>query len=184
MPATATIMSLCVFAAFGVLFWTGLRTTSARVAAATDAAGSVASGTIILDLVDRSHQIMFENDNLFPGRTEQACVELRYHGSIPGTIRVFAAPGDSTGLAPYLALRLATAPHCGEEPATAAFTGRLSEFFADHDRYDTGVVLGGPTSAGQTIALHGALSLVDDNDAQGREVDFSLIVEVRPVTEP
>ena len=60
------------------------------------------------------------------------------------------------------------------------YEGRLDRFWRDHDRFGTGLTLGERIDDGSRTALRVAAEVVDDDDAQGRSVEFTMVVEVRP----
>ena len=60
------------------------------------------------------------------------------------------------------------------------YAGRLDRFWRDHDRFGTGLTMGERIDNGSSTALRVTAEVVDDDDAQGRTVEFTMIVEVRP----
>jgi hypothetical protein len=144
----------------------------------------LSAGTIALESTTSKQQFLFDTTDLYPGRAVEGCVELDYLGSIPGTIRLFAMPATSTGLDRFIDFEVAVSDSrggCVDEAARVMlFDGRLDRFWRAHDRYANGLILGEEVESGSRISVHARAELADDNDAQGRTIDFSMLVEVRP----
>jgi hypothetical protein len=176
--------SVCVVGAVVVLVWSALTTSSARVSASTEAAGFFSSGTIELDSPTSQRQFLFDVADLYPGRSVEGCVEFDYTGSIPGTVRLFATPVDSTGLDRFIDLEVAVSTAPGGCDAfveeLVLFDDGLDTFWRTHDSYGSGLTIGESIPSGSRLALWSRATLDDDNDAQGRTIDFSMLVEVRP----
>lgn len=180
----ATIASLVVVLAAGTFVWSAVSTSSARVSATTGSEGFLTAGTIDLTRPNEQQQFLFDQDGMYPGLVVDGCIDVRYDGSIPATVRLFARPSGGTGLDEYvdLTLELSTDPAgCdGFADPTTLYSGRLSAFWARHTGYENGLTIGADLEQGTAVALRASAELVDDNDAQGRSFEFDVVVEVRP----
>lgn len=172
-------------------------TSSARVAATTSTDGLLTAGTVVLTRSDDSAQLLFDADNLYPGREVRGCVELDYLGSTPATIRLHADAGDGSGLDRYIDLRLAVlaGDSCPPVEAAAAsssvaptgpavgrelFSGRLARLWRDHPIYASGVTIASDVAPGDRVVIEAIAVVVDDNRAQGLTTDVVFTFEGRP----
>ena len=83
-------------------------TSSARVAASTSTGGFLTAGTVDIVRADGSASLLFDADNLYPGRVVVGCVVLEYGGSVPAALRLHGDRGRGTGLDDYVDLTLTT----------------------------------------------------------------------------
>ena len=164
-------------------------TTSARVSASTSSEGFLTAGEVILARSDDSASLLFDADNLYPGREIRGCVVLVYSGSVPATVRLHADRGGGTGLDSYLGLRL-TALSDGSCPAGEQarddqfgrdlYRDRLSSLASDHSTYATGLGVAGSMAPGERLAIEAVVVVRDDNRAAGLTTEFVFTFEARP----
>ena len=164
-------------------------TTSARVSASTSSEGFLTAGEVVLTRSDDSASLLFDADNLYPGREVRGCVELIYAGSVPATVRLHADRGDGTGLDSYLGLRLTAMPD-GSCPAAdqerddqsgrELYQDRLGTLSSDHSTYSTGLTVATSMAPGDRLAIEAVVIVRDDNRAAGLTSEFVFIFEARP----
>ena len=164
-------------------------TTSARVAASTSSEGFLTAGEVVLTRSDDSASLLFDADNLYPGREIRGCVVLVYAGSVPATVRLHVDRGDGTGLGSYLELRL-TALTDGSCPAVEQarddlsgrdlYQDRLSTLSSEHSTYATGVTVATSMAPGDRLAIEAVVVVRDDNRAAGLTSEFVFTFEARP----
>ncbi len=178
--------AIAVVGAAGVLLWSAVTTSSARVAATTSGDSFFAAGEVELTQPDSVVELLFDADGLFPGSEVEGCVEVRYDGNVPATIRLHGAQRSGTGLDQYVDLQLAVDPDGDCErgvPGTQArvgYDGRLRTMWGRHGNYDSGVLLTDTARPGDVFAVWATATIADDNRAQGLTTNFSFIIEARP----
>lgn len=190
-PARSVARVLSGVAAFGaivVVVLSGLSTSSARIAATTDSNGFLSTATVSIDEATSSTGLLFDADNLYPGLATIGCVAFEYSGSAPAELRMAASPDGGTGLDEFIEIRLTARP-AGICPALASvgndgggellFDGRLQAFWQTHDSFANGVPVM-TMSAGEVVAVDAVITMIDDNDAAGRDVQLSFSFESRP----
>jgi len=191
--ARKVLLTLLVLGAFGAV--SGAATFSAFSSQTANAANSFAAGTVELTDNDLGGA-MLSLSNAQPGASDTSCVLVTYSGSLSSTVRL---SGTLTGtLAPYLTLTVIR----GDDP-TPAFDD-CNGFVADSTDYvgsGPGVVFQGALSAfpstyaaglvdplaaspetwttGETHTYRFAVSLADDNGAQGLTSTASFTWEAR-----
>jgi hypothetical protein len=179
--ARKILLTLLVMGAFGAV--SGAATFSAFSSETTNAANSFAAGSVELTDNDVGAAMLSLSDAQ-PGATDTSCILVTYSGSLSSRVRLY---GALTGtLAPYLTLTVTR----GDDP-TPAFDD-CNGFVPDSTNYvgaGPGVVYQGALSAfpstyaagivdplaaspeawttGETHTYHFAVSLADDNGAQG-----------------
>jgi hypothetical protein len=121
------LISIAVVAAVGAL--TGFGTYSAFSSTTASGGNSMQAGTVsIAD--DHTAASMLALTNAKPGDTTTGCIKVSYTGSLPSTVRMYAAPTGA--LAPYLNVTIkrgtgGSYPSCtGFTPETTTYTGALS----------------------------------------------------------
>ena len=164
-------------------------TTSARVSASTSSEGFLTAGEVVLTRSDDSATLLFDADNLYPGREISGCVVLFYAGSVPATVRLHADSGDGTGLDSYLGLRLTVLPEGSCPEADQArdsrsgrdlYQDRLSSLSSDHSTYATGLTVATSMAPGDRLAIEAVIVVRDDNRAAGLTTEFVFTFEARP----
>ena len=177
-----TLAAIAVLGSAVVLVWGAVSTSSARVAATTSGDSFFAAGEVALSQPDARVDLLFDDDGLYPGRTVTGCVEVRYDGSVPASIRLHGRRTSGTGLDDYIDLRITLADGCDVDPVVEppVFDGRLAGLWSSHGAYDRGLVVIPSARPGDVIAIHASAAVVDDNRAQGLSTTFTLTVEARP----
>ena len=174
--------AILVLAAAGVVVWSAVSTSSARVAATTSGDSFFAAGEVALNQPDTRVDLLFDDDGLYPGRTVSGCVLVSYDGSLPAEIRLHGRRTSGTGLDDYVDLQVRLGADCEQHPSEAnvVFDGRLANLWTSHGAYDRGVALITSARPGDRVAIWAEAALVDDNRAQGLSTTFTLTVEARP----
>lgn len=191
--ARKILLTLLVLGAFGAV--SGAATFSAFSSQTTNAANSFAAGSVQLTDNDLD-TAMLALSNAQPGATDTSCVLVTYSGSLSSTVRLYGTVAGT--LAPYLTLTVTR----GVDP-TPVFDD-CNGFVADSTDYvgaGQGVVYQGTLSAfpatyagglvdplaaspeawttGETHTYRFAVSLADDNGAQGQSSTASFTWEAR-----
>lgn len=114
--ATSAVAGLGVFAAF--------------TATTTNAGNSIASGTVTIQ-DSSSGTAMYTLTNMGPGSTTQRCINVKYTGSLPSTIKLYRSNTVTNGTAFNLTVERGSGvtgsfPSCtGFTPAATIYTGTL-----------------------------------------------------------
>jgi hypothetical protein len=177
------LVAAVVVLAAGVVVVNGVRTSQAEVSASTSTAGLFSAGSIELDQVGDSVELLFNEDELYPGSVTDACVEVIYRGSIEADLRLHGRRLGGTELDRYIRFQVWTSDEpCPTEgpPPEPALDGTLTEMWQTHGSYADGLILGTEIEQGRRVTLAARAELLDDPDAEGRYTDFVLIVEARP----
>ncbi|MCB0996366.1 MAG: hypothetical protein KDB21_14820 [Acidimicrobiales bacterium] len=183
--ATRTAAAVVVLVALAALGWSALSTTSARVSATTENAGNVfRSGTIDVS-TSAPQPYLFDATGLYPGEVVQTCVEVAYTGSVGADVRLYGAVTGGSGLERFAILRLElganSGPDCeGFDADSVLWDGTLAQLVADHPNYPSALVLIPESVSGDTVWLRASATIADDDDAQGRDTEFWLVLEARP----
>ncbi len=182
------ILGLIVLVSAGALVFSGIRTSQAEVMASTSSQGLFSAGSVELEQAGQSIELLFDEEELFPGSQVDACVEIIYRGSIPAEVRLHGQSAGGTGLDDYMQFTVWTTdrpcPASGslgggllqQEPL---FGDRLSTLWRQHGGYDQGISLA-TLATGEQITLAARARLEDNEDAAGLYADFVLVVEGRP----
>lgn len=187
--ATTIVAALGLLVAVAVVVINAVSTTSARVAASTSSDAFLTAGTVVLGRSDDSASLLFDADDLFPGREVRGCAVLEYAGSVPAVVRMHADGGNGTGLDEYVDLRLAVVPgdDCptSDQPLVdreprALYSGRLDSLWMEHPTYATGVTVATSMAPGDRLVLEAVAVVVDDNRAAGLTTEFVFTFEARP----
>jgi hypothetical protein len=177
----ALVGGIAVIIAAGALVWSAVATSSARVSATTETTGFFSSGTMELAQDSTAQRFLFDAEGLYPGAAIEGCVEISYTGSLAGTMRAYATPAATTGLDRFVDMTLEVVPTCASDaPGRVIYTGSLVEFWQTHDGFAAGLTIEPRTQTGDTIGLRAVAVVENDNRAQGRVVEFSMLLEVRP----
>lgn len=173
-----------VLLAIGVFAWNAIETSTARVNATTSTESVFSAGTVDLAQIGTVVDLLFDVDNLYPGREIEGCVEIEYRGSVPADVRLHARSLGGSGLERFVdvQVRLPRAESCddvGEARGATIYDGRLGNLAIAHGSYATGFQLGEMTTA-DSMVLHVVATLIDDNAAQGLTTEFSMTIEARP----
>ncbi len=176
--------ALGVLVAALALVWSAL-TSSARVSGTTSSSGFFEAGVVTLTRETASAELLFDADGLYPGMPVDGCVEVRYEGSVPADIRLHAERRGGTGLEDYVDVRAVvdrSGTGCGAAGSNPqlVFEGRLVDLWRSHPAYDSGIPLAGSAVTGELFTISARAVVIDDNRAQGRSTDFSILVEARP----
>jgi hypothetical protein len=177
----ALVGGVAVIVAAGALVWSAVATSSARVSATTETTGFFSSGTMELEQESTAKRFLFDADGLYPGSTIEGCVDISYRGTLAGTMRAYATPVGTTGLDRFVDLTLEIAPDCASDArGRVIYDGSLMEFWQTHDGFAEGLTIDDRTETDDTIGLRAVAVLENDNRAQGRVIEFSMLIEVRP----
>ena len=180
-PVVAALV--VVIAAVVVVVGT-ISTSSARVSARTTGACFLTAGSVELDRVDSSVELLFDAAGLYPGAEVGGCVDVDYLGSIPADVRLHAALLGGDGLEQFVDFRIQVLPGGCEVTTTAtrswAFDDSLEQLLRVHATYATAVPLRSSVVAGDRLGVRAVATLVDGNDSQGLTADFALTIEARP----
>lgn len=163
-------------------------TSSSRVAASTSSDGFLTAGTVVIGRGGDSAPLLFDADDLFPGRVVAGCVAIEYAGSVPADIRLHGERRAGTGLDEFVDLSLTLLPGgtCPTDSAVAGvssrelFAGRMSELWAEHSTYATGIGVSPAVAPGDRLAVQAVAVVVDDDGAAGLSTDFVVTFEGRP----
>jgi hypothetical protein len=191
--ARKVLLTLLVLGAFGAV--SGAATFSAFSGQTFSTGNSFAAGTVHLADNDAGGA-MLSLSNAQPGATDASCILVTYSGSLSSTVRLYGAVAGA--LAPYLTLTITR----GDDP-TPVFDD-CNGFVADSTNYigaGVGVVYQGALSAfpttnaaglvdplaaspetwttGETHTYRFAVSLADDNGAQGQSATASFTWEAK-----
>lgn len=188
--AVATIAAaLGLIVAVAVVISNAVSTSSARVSASTSSESFLTAGTVTLGRSDDSASLLFDADDLYPGREVRGCVVLEYAGSVPAVVRLHGDRGAGTGLDSYVELRLVAlaGDDCPsddqlvEDPsARSLFNGSLTSLWSDHASYRTGLPVATSMVPGDRLVIEAVAVVVDDNRAAGLTTEFTFTFEARP----
>lgn len=184
-------LAIVLIAAVVVVVAQTVATSSARVAASTSTDGFLTSGTVVIDRADASASLLFDADDLYPGRVVAGCVVVDYAGSVPADIRLRGERVGGDGLDDFIELSLTTLPggECptdeigdpaDDDAGRRMFGGRLSELWTKHSTYATGIAVAADVNPGDRLAVRAVAVVVDDNRAAGLTTDFVVTLEGRP----
>ncbi len=176
---------LVVLLSAGVLVVNAIVTSSARVSASTEGTTFFSAGVVDLAQPGTAVELLFDDDQLYPGRELTGCLEVEYRGSIPAVVRLHGSLLGGTGLEAFTTLTVSVADveSCADVSAGNAgrlFAGGLDGFAASHRDFATGLVLAPRMVGGDRVIVVASASLRDDNGAQGLTTEFSFVVEARP----
>lgn len=166
--------------------------TAAFVATTSNPGNTFSSGQVVLT-DDRAGTAMFTTageGKLVPGSTGYKCIDVTYSGDVAAQVRLHAAYGATSALAPYLQLtvdQVSTAVACsatgnltGDSALFGTPTGTAQGLVTGHGSYATGLGTWAPTgTAGETRRYRIAYTLADDNAAQDKQVELELTWEAR-----
>lgn len=140
---------------------------------------------------DDSDTALITADEMAPAQTEARCIEVGYTGGTdPGPVVLYrTGEVEGSGLEHYLDATIeigtwegsaADYPSCdGFTPIEVLVDGaRLADVLDEHTSYESALETWDPAAVGSRV-FRITLRLVDDNDAQGRDVRFGLVWEVR-----
>jgi hypothetical protein len=173
-----------VLVALMIFVWNAVQTSGARVNATTSTESIFSAGTVELAQIGSVVELLFDVNNLYPGKEVVGCVEIEYRGSVPADVRLHARSLGGTGLEEYVdveiaLLRSATCEEAEVRPQSAMFDGALADVELRHGSYKDGLRLGEMT-ASDSVVVRVLAQLMDDNEAQGLTTEFSMTVEARP----
>jgi hypothetical protein len=191
--AKKILLTLLVLGAFGAL--SGAATFSAFSSQTSNAASSFAAGTVEVTDNDLGGA-MLSLSNAQPGAADTSCILVTYSGSLSSTVRLYSAVAGA--LAPYLTLTVTrgddTTPvfdDCnGFAPDSTnyigvaqgvLYQGALSSFPSTYAAGLVDPLAGSPETwtTGETHTYRFAVSLADDNGAQGLGATASFTWEAR-----
>ncbi len=166
-----------------ILVISAVRTTSARVSASTDSSSLLSTGTIALDQ-DTAVDLLFDEQNLYPGRTVENCIDVTYVGSLDAELRVYGTIDGGTGLDDFVDLRLALLTDGCARSATSPLGtqhdhGSIADFVSAQPSWPESTLRIAPVGTDDVVGLWASVVVRDDNAAQGLTTDFSVIVEAR-----
>jgi hypothetical protein len=183
------IVSVMLLGSIGVVAYSAIETSGARVAASTSTEGLLSAGSVVISRPEEPTALFFDADELYPGAEVRGCVVLRYDGTADATLRISAQPEGGSGLDEYIDLRLVAladnaCPDDGEVADTTdardVYDGQLDDFWKQHRDFATGLDLGPAMSMGDDIAIEATVVVVDDNRAGGLDTVLSFTIEARP----
>jgi hypothetical protein len=174
-----------------VLGLAAISTTKGRVAATTENRSSLfATGQIDLDVQANSggqqQELLFDVDALYPGRLVENCVSIAYTGTIDASVRLHGQASGGSGLDRYVAVTFTLGTGGGDGDCTGfsaereLFAGTLSELWAAHPDFASGVVIADAATSGLAQVLRVTAAVADDDGAQGRSTEFWVVLEARP----
>lgn len=173
-----------VIAALAAMLMAVQATNAAFTAQTSNAANSLAAGTV--ELTDNDgDSAMFAVTDMVPGQTETACIEVTYSGSVDSEVRVFGA-ATGTGLDAYLDLTIerGTGDCTTFGDATAFWTGTngdLGDFLGSATDFASGSDAWQPTGGApdDTVPYRFTMTLQDDNNAQGLATSITFTWEAQ-----
>ena len=173
-----------VLVALMIFVWNAVQTSGARVNATTSTESIFSAGTVDLAQIGSVVELLFDVDNLYPGKEVVGCVEIEYRGSVPADVRLHARALGGTGLEQFIDVEIlgrgsATCEGVDETSQDSMFDGVLADVERRHGSYADGLLLGEMT-ASDSVVVRVLAELIDDNAAQGLTTEFSMTVEARP----
>ena len=142
------------------------------------AAPSAASPVSIGD--DDPGLAMFDQPDMLPGETTENCLVVTYSGTLlPADISLYGSAAG-TGLDTYLdmTIEVGTGGRFGDcdgfTSAATVFSGTVAEFKAASTNSANGLSVWSPTTTPESRTYRFALTLQDDNTAQGKTASISL----------
>lgn len=186
MSREVVVQVVVVGAALLAVSATVVRGSQAAFSGTTSAdANSMAAGTVLLD-DDGTGSTMFSVSEMKPGQTETRCITVTYTGSLAASVKLYrGAITPTTGhLGTYLDAVVdegsganTTGFDCTNfSAASAIYSGTLESLAT---AYAGGSGTWAPTANGQTRQYRVALTLQDDNNAQGKTAAFDIIWEAQ-----
>ena len=154
----------------------------------------------MLDRPEQSSTVLLDASNLYPGLVVDGCTTVRYDGTIPVLVRMSGRITGGSGLEEHVRLTLASrvGDDCDDATATAdvttattatptagssepdeVFRGTLAGFGSSHQDFGSGVDLA-LLQPGDHVLIESWVTIVDDDDAAGRDTQFAFVVEARP----
>ncbi len=147
--------------------------------AALNSAGPVSIGA------NDSGLAMFDQPLMAPGQTVENCVVVTYSGSqLPSDVSLYESV-SGTGLDAYLnmTIEVGTGGRFGDctgfISTGTGFSGTLAEFGAAHTNFANGLRVWSPTTTPESRTYRFALTLQDDNKAQGKSLSVSFTWEAQ-----
>jgi hypothetical protein len=190
-PGPLPIAVVLGIVASGVLVW---RASTVAFSGQASTGNHVAAGTVVIS-DDRAGRSVLAVSGLTPGRSTAGCTVVRYGGTVPAVVRLYAgAYTDDRGLGAVATIAVQAADGgqpgdgCASFPAGAAtvLPAQPVDAFATHTGYATGVPAEGgwrPTGPGQsrTYRITAALPARAGNALQGARLQITLVWEARSV---
>ena len=196
-------LALCVGIAAAIVAGSVVTPAASRFADSTSNDGSfMAASAIDLSIASESGSdesgngsvsrgsLAFDADNLVPGQQVVRCLPLQYTGTVDDVrIRLFGrhATNDPVGLERFLATSIAvgagesnTCDDFVADDDVDRFDGTLTRFWTRHNAFDSGFRLRESFDDGDSVMVRVAITLDDDDRAQGLSTAFWLTFEVRP----
>lgn len=192
-PWTMALVSLPpALLALGAAQWAPSHAAFSATATNPDTRGSSwAAGTVVV--TDQLGGLLdWSLSDLKPGSFNEMCVRVYYEGSLPADVRLYVAPGDSTGdLDPYSHLTIeegtggggaigSTSTSCnGFATGSGLFDGFADRLVDDHASFAGGIGSwdGATTSTYRTYRFHSQIRA--GLDAQGRSGSIRFTWEAR-----
>jgi hypothetical protein len=182
----AVVFGVLVLASAGIVGAAAFESASGRISDSTGNTSTLlAAGKIELQL-GSIESLLFDADGLYPGLTVERCLTVVYDGTIgEADIRLSAWEERGDGLADFLESSITVGsgedPECTDYVAASTLSdGRLVDLWTDHPDFPAGLVIGDRIVPGFATTVRFALTVADDNAAQGLDTDFWLTVEARP----
>jgi hypothetical protein len=163
-------------------------TTTAQISASTgNESNSWDAGNVDIES-DATSRLLFDADNLFPGRIVENCVAITYVGSVDAVdVRVFGSVAGGTGLDAHLETRVLAGDGGGHDDCTGfvasgspLFTGTFAELAGDHGSFEAGLPLMTAVDEGASRTLQVTVEVADTDAAQSLVTEFELVIEARP----
>lgn len=182
-PWVVQAVALVAMLALGIVVASTITTSRGLVSASTGTEGFLATGMIDVDRVGATYELVFDEDQLYPGEAVAACVDVVYRGTIPARLRMYGQRVGGSGLDPYLHMQAwVVAGNCPADPPATnpLFSGSLTAMWAKHGSFEDGLPLGQRVENGDSLSVVMTVKLDDAQEAQGLFTDFSLMVEAQP----
>lgn len=178
--------ALLVIVSAGIVGIAAFDTASGRISAQTSTRSNLFSaGRIDLE-VGGAEELLFDADGLYPGVSVERCLTLSYRGTIDDAgIRLSARRDGGDGLDAFLETTISIGegsdPECSDHrPSSTRFVGTLDDLWDAHPDYERGVRIENEADEGFETTVRLAVTVLDDQRAQGRSTDFWIVLEARP----
>lgn len=179
-----------VLVAIVVLIWSSITTASARFSGSTSNESSLfeaAAVDVIVGSPDADvTELRIDGEGLYPGRVVERCLPVKFSGSIDDVaIRLIGQKQGGSGLEDFVRTEVqigaGTDNECTDFVAQrTAFQGTLGELWTQHGDFANGVDILEAATDGDTATVRIQVEVESDDEAQGLNTKFSLLIEARP----
>jgi predicted ribosomally synthesized peptide with SipW-like signal peptide len=142
----------------------------------TDNPGNqITAGTVEIEDND-SNGALYNVANAKPGDPKENCIEVKYTGSLPASVKMYRAPGALGGLGTYANIKVEygtqaspSFPSCtGFNSAGTLYDGGLPGFATDYaNGYAATPGVDGDWDLNETMVYRVTVSIDDDSNAEG-----------------